>query len=60
MKGINKMDTKLTISRNNIVIAEFVYSRNMLIVSFFLELLNHLETKKNYQLNYSNVELIKN
>ena len=60
MKGINKMDTKLTISRNNIVIAEFVYSRNMLIVSFFLELLNHLETKKNYQLNYSNVELIRN
>lgn len=54
------MDTKLTISRNNIVIAEFVYSRNMLIVSFFLELLNHLETKKNYQLNYSNVELIRN
>jgi len=54
------MDTKLTISRNNIIIAEFVYSRNMLIVSFFLELLNHLETKKNYQLNYSKLELIKN
>ena len=54
------MDTKLTISRNNIVIAEFVYSRNMLIVSFFLELLNHLETKKNYQLNYFKLEPIKN
>jgi|TARA_R110002051_G_scaffold273862_1_gene334546 hypothetical protein len=52
------MDTKLTILRDNIVVAEFVYSRNIIDKYFFKLLLNYLETKKNYQLNFSKLELI--
>ena len=54
------MDTKLTILRDNIVVAEFVYSRSIVDKYFFKLLLNYLETKKNYQLNFSKLELIKN
>lgn len=54
------MDTKLTILRDNIVVAEFVYSRNIIDKYFFKLLLNYLETKKNYQLNYFKLEPIKN
>jgi hypothetical protein len=54
------MDTKLTILRDNIVVAEFVYSRSIVDKYFFKLLLNYLETKKNYQLNYFKLEPIKN
>ncbi len=50
------MNNKLTIYRNGKQIAEFFYSKNMLMVNFFIEMLKYLEKKNNYELNYSEVE----
>ena len=54
------MNNKLTIFRNGNQIAEFFYSKNMLMVTFFIEMLRYLEKKDNYELNYSEVELLNN
>ena len=44
--------------KDNESYSEFVYSRSIVDKYFFKLLLNYLETKKNYQLNFSKLELI--